>query len=107
MDFSRTVNVVTKKNQKNWPGVYFLGALWNQALLIACGLLATFFGAATLEIVVARVNQLPRLFFGVHLPNIDVGQCDKYFRPLKGEWKKDQTSIAEDHSPRESLTVNW
>jgi hypothetical protein len=52
-DYSRRVNVVTQKNQKNWPGVYFLGAWWNQHLLIACGLLAAFFGAATLEIVVA------------------------------------------------------
>jgi hypothetical protein len=44
---------VTKKNQKNWPSVYLLGAWLTQALPIACGLLAAFFGATTLEIVVA------------------------------------------------------
>jgi hypothetical protein len=76
---------VTKKNQKNWPSVYLLGAWLTQALPIACGLLAAFFGAATLEIVVARVNQLPRLFFGVYLKNIYFGQCDPSRRPLKGE----------------------
>ena len=52
-DFSRRGNVVTKKNQKICPGVYFLGVWLNQALAIACGLLAACFGATTLEIVVA------------------------------------------------------
>jgi hypothetical protein len=47
------VNVVTQKNQKNWPSVYLLGDWLTLALPIACGLLAAFFGATTLEIVVA------------------------------------------------------
>jgi hypothetical protein len=50
-DYSRRVNVVTQKNQKNWPSVCFLGAWLNQARPIACGLLAACFGATTLEIV--------------------------------------------------------
>ena len=61
---------MTQKNQKNWPSVYLLGAWLTHALPIACGLLAAFFGAATLVIVVARVNQPLRLFFDVYLPNI-------------------------------------
>jgi hypothetical protein len=59
--FSRTVNIVTKKTKK-WPCADFFGSLIESSPAQCMWFVAAFFGATTLEIVVARANQPPRLF---------------------------------------------
>jgi hypothetical protein len=67
---------------------------------------AAFFGATTLEIVVARANQPPGLFLAF-IRQKSISENEMRFSNHSMANEKRTLLCLEDHSPMESLTVNW